>query len=124
MDGQIVDRRFTVMIVGTVTMRVGMRMISRATDLIRRSTEMECPMGHDLGTRLLVDTDGTTEMIGMGMGNENRVDVTGFEAGLFEAVQNRIPSGGTGESGIDQGGAIVIDQGVHVHMAQAGNADG
>lgn len=123
-NGQIVDRRFAVMIVGTVIMGMGIRMISRVTDLIRRPPEMESPMRHDLGTRLLVDTDRTTEMIGMGMGNENRVDVTGFEASLFEAVQNRIPGSGAGESGIDHGGAVVIDQGVHIHMAQAGNADG
>lgn len=83
MNGQIVDRRFTVVIVGTVSMRMGMIMISCVTDLIRGSPEMESPMRHDLGARLLVDTDRPTEMIGMGMGNENRVDVSGFEACLL-----------------------------------------
>ena len=102
-------------------MRMGM--ISRATDLIRGAPEMKSPMRHDLGARLLVDTDRPTEMIGMGMGNEDRVDVTGFEAGLFEAVQNCIPGRGAWEPGIDQGGAVVIDQGIHVYVAQAGNVD-
>jgi len=84
---------------------------------------MESPMCHDLGARLLVDTDRTSKMIGMGMGNENRVDMTGFETGLFEAMLDRIPCGRSGEARVDQGGAVVIDQGVHVHMTQSGDAD-
>ena len=84
---------------------------------------MECPMRHDLGARLLVDTHSPSEMIGMGMGNEYRVDMAGLEAGLLEAMLDRIPCGRSGKARVDQGGAVVIDQGVHVHMAQSGNAD-
>ena len=70
-----------------------------------------------------MDTYGTPEMIGVGMGNEDGVDMTGLEASLLQAMQDRIPGGGSGESRVDQCGAVVIDQRVHVHMAQSGNAD-
>lgn len=122
-NGQIVDRRFAVMIVGTVHMRVPMRVCTGVAFLFRGAPEMKGPMGHDFGAGLLVDTYGTPEMIGVRMGNEDGVDVAGLEASLPQAMQDRIPGGGSGETRVDQGGAVIIDQCVHVHMAQPGNDD-
>lgn len=84
---------------------------------------MKGTMGHDLRTRLLVKTHGTAEMIGMGMRNEDGMDMPRLETGLSQAMQDGIPRGDPGEARVDQGSAVVVDQGVHVHMAQSGNAD-
>ena len=49
-NGEIVDRRFAVMIVGTVHMCVPMRMLTGVTFAFRGTPEMKGPMGHDFGT--------------------------------------------------------------------------
>ena len=62
-------------------------------------------------------------MVGMGVGDEDGVDVAGGEAGLLQAVGDRVPGPGVGETRIDDGDAVLVDHGVHVDVAQPGNPD-
>jgi hypothetical protein len=59
----------------------------------------------------------------MRVGDEDGVDVAGGEAGLLQAMGDRVPGPRIGEAGIDDGDAIVVDHRVHVDVAQTRDAD-
>lgn len=116
-DRQIVDGGLAVMIVGAVNV------LARMALLVRGAAEMEGAVGHDLRAALLVDLYGTPEMIGMGVGDEDGVDVSWLEAGLFQAIHDRLPGRGSRKAGINHRRAVLVDQRVHVDMAEPGNRD-
>lgn len=84
-DRKVVDRRFAVVIVGTVDVlvRPRMGMADVVAILSRRPAEVERAMRDDLGARFLVNSHSATEMIGVGVGDEDGVNVTRLEAGLL-----------------------------------------
>jgi len=116
---QIVDRSFAVVIRRTMNVGVPTGMAS----LDRGAAEMKRAMGHDLGARFFVDANSATEMIRMGMGDKHRMDMSRLETGLFEPMLDGVPGCGPGEAWVDQCCAVVIDQRVHVYMAESGNVD-
>ncbi len=83
------------------------------------ATEMESAVGHDPGAGFLGDLDGASEMVWMRVGDEDRMDMARLEAGLLQAVLDRVPGILPRKSRVDDRGALVIDERVHVDVAQA-----
>ena len=73
---------------------------------------------------LLVQADGTAEVIGVRVRDEDRVNVARLEVGLLEALLDRVPRVLTREARIDHGDAVAVDECVHVDVAEAGEPNG
>jgi len=121
---EIVDGGFCVMIVMSVGIAVGMG-VRACVALVSAggATKVERTMGNDARAGFLVKANRASEMIGMRMRDENRVDVTRFETRLLEALLDRVPRSLAGETGIDHRSPVVVDEGVHVDVAKPGKMD-
>ena len=82
---------------------------------------MESTVGHDPGARFFGDLDGASEMVGMRVGDEDRMDMPRLETGLLQAMLDRVPGILARKSRVDDRDALVVDERVHVDVAQAGD---
>ncbi len=83
--------------------------------------EMESAMCDDLGATFLLDLYGAAEMIRMRMCNEDGVNMPWLEARLFESMADGSPGRRSRQARVDDGRTVLVDQRVHVHMAEARN---
>lgn len=127
-DRQIVDGCFGVMVFASVHMRMSTPMphflgarVSLAPS--RRAPEMESTVGDDLGAGFFVDAHGAPEMVRVRMRNEHRVNMPGLKVRLLQAMHDGIPGAGARQARIDDGDAVPIDHGIHIHMSEAGDAN-
>ena len=51
------------------------------------------------------------------------VDVVDLEAGVLEALLHGLPRGRAGHADVDDGEAAIVEEAVHVHVAQARHRD-
>jgi hypothetical protein len=124
-------RRHVLVVVRFVPGPVGVTMmggeiVHRHLGLVRRrrGPEMEVPVRDDLRTRLLGEAHGTAEVVGMGVGDDDGVDVLHREARLAQPVLDGLPGARPGEARIDDRGAFGVEQRVAVHVAEPGQVDG
>ena len=80
-------------------------------------------MRDDLRVRFAREAARTTEVVGVRVRDDHRVDVFDLVAGGLEPRLQRLPRLRTGKSGIDDGNALVVDEAVHVHVTEAGHPD-
>ena len=72
---------------------------------------------------LVLQSHGTAEMIGMGVGDHHRVDVIDGPASTSEAVDQMVPRFLTGKAGIDDGDPPFVLEDVAVDVSQPGHVD-
>ena len=85
--------------------------------------EAKAAVRDDLRVRLAREARRAAEVIRVGMRDDHRVDVLRREARLLQPVLDRAPGVGAGQAGIDDGRAALVDQRVHVHVAESGHPD-
>ena len=80
-------------------------------------------MRDQLGARLTGDPTGAAEVVGVRVGDDDGVDVAQLEPGGLQPGLERLPGLRTGETGIDDGEAALVEEAVRVHVAEAGHPD-
>jgi hypothetical protein len=85
--------------------------------------EAKAAVRHDLRVRLPGEARGAAEVIRVRVRDDHRVDVLRPESGLSEPVLDRAPGVGTGHAGVDDGGAALVEQRVHVDVTEARHPD-
>ncbi len=78
----------------------------------------------DVGAGFVAESHGAAEVVGVRVGDDDRVDVVDGEAGAPETVDEMVPRLGAGEAGIDDGDAPLVLQHVAVHVAEPRHVDG
>ena len=78
----------------------------------------------DVGAGFVAQSHGTAEVVGVRVGDDDRVDVVDGEPGAPEAVDEVVPRFRAGEAGIDDGDAPFVLQHVAVHVAEPRHVDG
>ena len=96
---------------------------TRMSFAIRGATKMKGAMSDDLCAGFLVDPHCATEMIRVGMCDEDRVDMTRLEVCLLQAMHDGVPGLVARESWIDHGDAVPIHHRVHVDVPEARDLD-
>ena len=101
------------------------QVVDRDVHVVARlhDTELEGTVRNDLGTRFFRETVRTAEVVGVRVGHQHRVHVLGGESGLAEALEHGVPAVLGREARIDDGGALVVQQGVHVDVAEPRHPD-
>ena len=75
------------------------------------------PVGDDRRAGLQRDSLGVAEVIGMRMGDEDRMDELHVEAGVLHAREERLPRRLAGQAGVDQRHpTVIVNDGVTIHM--------
>ena len=115
----VIDRRLDVLVLGAM----GVHRFAGMVHVTRRAAKMKCTVGDDLCAAFLVNADRTAEMIRMRMRDEDRVDMSWLEPRLLQAMQDRFPRRVSRKAGIDDGSTVLVDERVHVDMAEAGHGD-
>jgi hypothetical protein len=87
-------------------------------------SEVKAVMRHDLRAGFLDEAHGAAEVVGMGVGHDDRVDVLHLETRLAQALLHDAPGGGAGEARVDDRGAFGVQDRVAVHVAEPGKVDG
>ena len=77
----------------------------------------------DVGAGFVAQSHGTAEVVGVRVGDDDRVDVVDGEPGAPEAVDEVVPRFRAGEAGIDDGDAPFVLQHVAVHVAEPRHVD-
>ena len=80
-------------------------------------------MGYDGRARHLGDALGVAEVVGMGVGDEDRMDPLEVEVSGFETGQERVPRRFPRKARVDKGDPVLVDDGIAVHMGQTGKRD-
>ena len=80
-------------------------------------------MRDQLGVCLTGDATGAAEVVGVRMRDDDGVDVAQLEPGGLQPGLERLPGLRTGEPGVDDGEAALVDEAVRVHVAEAGHPD-
>ncbi len=80
-------------------------------------------MGDDVGARLVPEPHRTAVVVGMRMGDDDRVHVGHQIAGPAEAVDERSLGLVTRKTGIDHRRAVLVLQQTAVHMAETRHGD-
>ena len=81
-------------------------------------------MGDHPGAGFLGKTRRTSEVIGMGVGHDHRVDVSHLEIGLLEAILDGAPGPRSRKPRVDDGGPVGVGDRVAVDVPQPRHADG
>ena len=84
----------------------------------------ESALRHQLGARLLGQAAGGPEVVGVGVGDDDRVHVTQRHPDLVQTTAQGAPRQGPGHARVDHGRAPVVDQGVGVDVPQPRHVDG
>ncbi len=79
---------------------------------------METPLGHELGTGLVRKAPGAAEVVRVGVGDDDCVDVADLQPGVLQAGAQCQPRGAPRHTRVDEGGAAVVEEGVAVHVAE------
>jgi hypothetical protein len=66
---------------------------------------------------------GAAEVVGVRVGDDHGMDPLDRDAGLGQALPERLPRGRAGETGIDERGTPAVEQGVGVDVAEPGQGD-
>ena len=80
-------------------------------------------MGDHLGAVGVAHAPGAAEVVGVGVGDDDRVDVLGLVAGPLQPVDERPPRLRARHAGIDDGDAALVLEEVAVHVAEARQHD-
>ena len=83
----------------------------------------ELSMGDDLGAGLVTQSRRPTEVIGMGVGHDHRVDSGERKPRAAEPGDERLPRFRPGQAGIDDGQPALVFQEVAVDVPEAGELD-
>ncbi len=80
-------------------------------------------MRDELGAGFARDAPRATEMVGVRVGHDDGVHVLQAEVGGREPMLQRLPGLRARETGIDDGETAVVDQAVHVDVAESRHPD-
>jgi len=80
-------------------------------------------VGNELGPGFTGETAGTAEVVGVGMGDDDAVDVADPEAGAVQPVLEGLPRLRSGKPRIDDRETPVVEQALHVDVTEAGHPD-
>jgi hypothetical protein len=81
-------------------------------------SEAETPMRDNGSAKLLNETLSTTKVVGVRMGDQYGMNVLRQQLRLPQPMLYRLPGDRTRQPGIDEGSAILVQQGIHVHVAE------
>ena len=108
--------------------RVGVQFQQLQVDVgvcvVGRGAGRERSVGQQFGAGLLPQLVAAAVVVGVGVGDDGGVHPPDGNAGLPEPVAQRGPRLVPGQSWIDQRRTVGVDQGVAVHVAEAGHAYG
>ena len=113
---------------GRIPVDAGLRLVLRTHDLDLVVVGLgdgieeraEAPVGDDLGAELAPQGGGLAEVVGMGVGDDHRVDPLDGVAGSRQPLLQRLPGGTAGETRVDQGQSVAVLDDVAVHVAESG----
>ena len=80
-------------------------------------------VGQDVGAGDLSQLGAATEVVGVGVGDDDRVHSLDRNLGLLQPGHERVPRLGAGESGVDEGDTVTVDEGIAVDVTEAGQRD-
>ena len=122
--------------VGAAALRlVGLRLVGRARsgEILDRNlgqrarrhrrSEAEAAVGDHRGARFLREARRAAEVIRVRVRDDHGVYVADLEPGLAQAILDRAPGAGARKPGIDDGGALRVEDRVAVHVPESGHAD-
>ena len=86
-------------------------------------SEAEAAVGDHRGAGCLGEARRAAEVIGVRVRDDHGVYVAGLEPGLPQAILDRAPGAGARKPGVDDGGALRVEDRVAVHVPESGHAD-
>ena len=108
-------------IVGRVDVEGGGILVSREIGPVEHRAERL--VRDDVGAGFVAESHGAAEVVGVRVGDDDRVDVVDGEPGAPEAVDEVVPRFRAREAGIDDGDAPFVLQHVAVHVAEPRHVD-